>query len=223
MISVKQLTLGKSVLLLLLLCLSLQHRSVHSQPLPDDLRDSVQDIVMESNQTDRMPRTTCPEQDDCTEVDESELAVLYNSRYPGAEFYSSCLYLLHYIVPVRDRISNTTTMLPRYVGLVSTEGRCVNLEEIVHDPICLSTSHPHHKSTSYCSWSYSLRYLGETFFPRYILEMKCKNFESCRAEDEAITVRVLEQAPGCTEGFENWSSSNTTTQTVVAGCSCRHQ
>ena len=39
----------------------------------------------------------------CMKVDEKELVDMYNSRYHGAEFYSSSyiyLYLLHYMIPL---------------------------------------------------------------------------------------------------------------------------
>ena len=197
MTAVKCLTLGK-LGVLLLLCLSLQHHSVNSHP--------------------------CPGQAECTKVDESVLADLYNSRHPGAYFYSSCLYLLPYIVPVQDSKSNATMMMPRYVGLVSTEGRCVNLNESVHDQVCLSTSHLNHESDSYCDWSFSLRYLGENYFPRYVLDLKCNNFNRCRAKEIEITVQVLKRQPDCTEeGLEKWSNAETESTTVVAGCSCTYK
>ena len=197
MTAVKCLTLGK-LGVLLLLCLSLQHHSVNSHP--------------------------CTGQDECIKVDESVLADLYNSRHLGANFYSSCLYLLPYIVPVQDSNSNATMMLPRYVGLVSTEGRCVNLNEIVYEQSCLNMSDDllNDMGDSYCDWSYSLRYLGENYFPRYVLDLKCNNFNRCTAKEIGITVHVLKRQPNCTKGFEKWSNAETEAITVVAGCSCRH-
>ena len=196
MTSVKQLTLKAGIILLYL---SLQHYSVNSHPVMSD---------------------TCSE---CIKVDEKELVDIYNSRYHGADFYSSsCLYLLHYMIPLADSTSNSTSVMPRYVGLVSSEGRC---SKAIHDPECLNVSHPQYKNNSFCDWNYSLKYLGENHFPRYIVELECNtsNVDSCRVSENNIIIKVLKRLDGCTEeGFERWSNSDIDEHVVTAGCSCQH-
>ena len=69
----------------------------------------------------------------------------------------------------------------------------------------------------------TLCYLGETHFPRYFVEMECHSVNTCRDNNNDITVRLLKRLDGCSEeGFEKWSNSYTTPRLVMAGRSCRH-
>ena len=95
---------------------------------------------------------------------------------------------------------------------------CLNHSKVEYDQEYLNTSHPQYKNDSYCHWNY----LGENYYPRYIVEMECHSVNSCRDNNNDITVQLLKRLDGCSEeGFEKWSNSCTTPRLMTAGCSCK--
>ena len=205
-------------ILLALQCLCL--RMAHTLPAHLSLRDEIQgllatqknesdfaeDIIKILNRDDRMKRQTsnCPGA--CTAVEESVLVEQFNNMY--ANPYRRCLDLLKINVTLSDSTSGSV-----YTGIGSTfDSRCVqDIEQ--SDQECFSAENSQGEQARI------VRDLGKDYFPRYVIDLECREYGECISSPKKVTVNVLRRTSDQTCNEDGTAKYESTGVLVTLACS----